>query len=198
MENALKVTFATTAQTFTNIQFDSRDFQFPDPGTGIAILYFSEFVNLSTVGNILPIRSITGINTRDDEDGTYVARTEGSDNDYTIDLLRNRIIFTHGDVWRGGYQNIQISGTYGIVANPLTSLSEKYKKYIALAAALMGIRYAVGSSHNESKNITVGGISVSKAEFSAISQNNYQRLQDALNEHLAAFGLTKRRTLISM
>ena len=195
VENALKMTFATSAQSFTNVVFNSRDFFFTPRG---AILHFGDFVNLSTVGNILPILTLTTVETRSDEDGTYGTRTEGSNDDYTIDLLRNSIRFTHGDVHVNGYQNIRITGTYGLVASPMTSLGEKYKNYIGLVAALKGLRYSTGSSHNEAKTVNVGGISVSKDEFSQVSSQNYTKLQEALEQHLETYGLSRKRRMVAI
>lgn len=193
VEDALKITIATTAQAMSAVEFNSKDLFFTKNNT--MILYLGDFVHSA---HYMPLRTVTLVETRTNEDNDYTTETEGSNDDYTVDLKTNSIRFN----WRlspiSGYENVRITGTYGVVASPMTSLEEKYKKYIALLAAIKGLRYAVGGGYNESKSMDVGQISTRKEEFSSTSSATYERLQDALKDHLKAYGLTQRRTIMKL
>ena len=209
VEAALKITIATSAQTFTNEVFNSRDLKFDNAITNRGyvysdyssirkdtktILYFGDF--LQTL-NRLPILTITSMETRTDDGASYETKTSGQLNDYIVDTIANRIIFNH-ELTRDGYQNVRISGTYGVVASPMTSLNFKYKNYIALIAAIRGLEYATGSGHNEAKTISLGSTSITKDEYASVSNASYNRLIDSLDRHLSQYGLVKKRIVMTI
>lgn len=192
VQNALKITISTAAQSLSAVEFNSKDMFFNKYGR--MSLYLGDFCQSI---NYLPLLTVTKVEIRTDEDGTYETETEGSDDDYTIDLIRNAIHFNYG-LSHSGYKNIKITGTYGVVSNPLTDLELKYKTYIALIAAIEGLRYASGSGFNDSKSISVGAISTSKDEFATTSRKSVEDLEKQLKEHIAYYGLTTKRTKISL
>lgn len=188
VQDALKITISTTAQTFTALELNTKDFFFTPYRT---IIYFSD---LEYLGNrYLPLLTVSLVENRTTEDGDYQTKTEGSNNDYILDLKTNAIIFL-GTLPTLGYKNFRITGTYGVVASPMTSLDFKYKKYIALLAAIKGAVYAKGSSFNNSTSGSVGAISYSKDEVSRSSARSVDDLNAQLDSHLNKYGLTSRKT----
>ena len=192
VQDALKITMATTAQELSAVEFNSKDLFFNKDRS--MSLYLGDFAQSV---NYLPLLTVTLVEIRNDEDDTYETEIEGSDDDYTIDLIRNAIHFNYR-LSRSGYKNVKITGTYGVVADPLTDLPEKYKKYIAYLAAIKGMTYAVGGGFSESKSVDAGILSVRKDEFSSTSSATYERLQNDLKDHLNSYGLSKKRVSISI
>lgn len=220
VQGVLKLTFATTTQTFTDLVFNSRDLTFDSTtshghrgyytgysyGDGYnngpghrgfgnnTILYFGDFLQDT---NRLPLITITKVETKSQDSDSYQEQTEGQNDDYTIDLISNAIIFNHG-LARDGYQNVRISGTFGVINDEMTSLSFKYKQYIALLAAIKGLTYASGGEFNNSKDITLGSTSTRVDEFSSTTSNTFDRLKEDLKDHIEAYGLATKRTVMQV
>ena len=191
-QNALKKTFATTAQTFTDLVLNSSDLFFAQGSK--MILYLGEF--LQEV-NYYPLLSITKVETRSTDNDDFVTETEGMTDDYRVNLITNAIEFNRR-LSNNGYKTVRITGTYGVVADPLTDLEHKYKKMIAYIAALKGLTFAVGGGFSTSKDNTVGGISVSEDEFSQTSSKTFERLETGLKDHMKAHGLVRKRVTVSV
>lgn len=192
VQNALKITISTSTNNISAVEFNSKDMFFDKFGR--MSLYLADFCQSI---NYLPLLTVTLVEIRTDEDSDYETETEGSDDDYTIDLIRNAIHFNYR-LSSSGYKNIRITGTYGIVSDPLTDLELKYKTYIALIAAIEGLRYASGSGFNDSKSVSAGQLSASKDEFATTSRKSVEDLEKQLKEHIAYYGLTRRKTKISI
>lgn len=188
VQSALKTKFSTSTITFTDKLFNSKDLFHGRRGT---ILYFSEFYDPDN-SIVLPLLTITDVQYKGSESQAFDEYDEGWDDDYRVNLRENNIRFNE---WlnRDGYQNVKISGTCGHTYTAMTDMEDKFKKYIALIAAMKGVTYAAGSSFNDAKSETVGGISTSESEFSSTQQNTFNDLKKQLDEHLARHGLANKR-----
>ena len=113
------------------------------------LLYFSDFYN--TDDNIVtPLLTVTALSYKGSESQSFEDYDEGWDDDYRIMTKQDMIRFNQ---WlsRDGYQNLKISGTAGHTYSAMTDMEDKFKKYIALVAAIKGVTYSAGSSFNDSK-----------------------------------------------
>jgi hypothetical protein len=188
VQSALKTKFSISTITFTDYLFNTKDLFFGKSGT---LLYFSEFYDPDN-NIVLPLLTVTALSYKGSESSAWDEYDEGWDDDYRLMTRENMIRFNE---WlsRDGYQNLRISGTCGHTYSAMTDMEEKFKKYIALLAAIRGIVYSAGSSYNEAKGETVGAISTSVSEFSSTQTNTFKQLQEQLKFHIARHGLAGKK-----
>lgn len=188
VQSALKTKFSTSTITFTDYLFDTKDLFVGKSGT---LLYFADFYDIGS-NIVLPLLTVTALSYKGSESQAFDDYDEGWDDNYRVMTKQNMIRFNE---WlsRDGYQNLKVSGTCGHTYSAMIDMEDKFKKYIALIAAIKGIIYSSGSSFDDVKSETVGGISTSISEFSSIQRNIVDDLSNQLKEHLARHGLAGKQ-----
>lgn len=194
VQSALKTKFSTSTINFTAVTLNTGDLSIGGNGSS---LYFSNFYDPDN-NIVLPLLTVSAITHKWSEDAEFQTLTEGWEKDYRILTRENKILFNRGflhGISTRGYQNLKITGTAGHVYSAMTDMEQKFKKYIALIAAMKGITYSAGSSYNDSKSRTVGNISTSETEFSSTQQNTFNDLKKQLDSHIARHGLAGKQTI---
>jgi len=189
VQSALKIDFVTSATAMTDITFNTKDLYV---GNNKTILYLNDFKD-KVSGIYLPLLTITSLSYKTMDTGDWEEQDEGQEKDYTIDLIRNAIRFNY-KLQSNGYENLKFTGTGGLVYSPMTDMIEKYKKYIALIAAIKGISYASGGTFDDVKSGTGGSISFSTGEFQVNYNSQLKQLKEQLEAHKKAYGLSKSRS----
>ena len=171
--------------SFSEVVINSADLY---PGINGSILYLAKFEDYQY------LQSITAVSYRSNDSSSYQTFTEGMNNDYNLDLRAAAIKF-NTFLTSYGYNNLQVSGTYGYKSS---EMPDWMNEFIALIAALQGVVYASGGAFKDINSYSIGDVTETVTQYGTNLTNQAKLIKDQITEHMKDHGVTDKRSSVDI
>jgi len=203
VQDALRLTFTTSAKNFKSANTDqSAEKRFEVDTTGIIFngrdLYKGNgktVIFLKQLGRFGDLQTLTAVDYRTNDADSWEEQVVGNDQDYDADYKNNAVIVNFTASMNSAFR---LTGTYGVVSDPMTDLPFKYKQLIALIAARNGVVYASGGSWDDVKSFSIFEVSTSLGEFAPNWRGQVEQLDKRIVSHLNAYGFALSKESVNV